>query len=906
MTSHTYIFLDDVIRQPAAPPGFPTRWRNRGADYAMDQRVVNDPVYSGEIKDDLKSVPSLCIVIPNADFFGSNGLYSNGTATGDQWERAATIEWIDPNTGDQFGINAGLRSHGGVGRSDAKHALRVAFRSQYGAARLQFPLFEDSPIDTFDGLVLRSQWNYSWIGDSTYCSGMGTQYAEYLREAFARDTCRDLGILTPHARHVHMYVNGLYWGLYLLSERPDAGFAAAHLGGDQEDYDVLSAPDGGAETGWVKSGDTQAWNALFAMADKGLATPQAYQAIQQVVDVPAMIDYMLMVYYTGSRDAPVLLCSDQTPRNFWAIRRREPAGSYVFLPWDVEWSLERTNVNRVPILGTFNPHYLMAKLAANPDFRMLLVDHIHRRFDNGGALTPESATHRYMARANQIYGGIVGESARWGDDLRSQPYTRTDWLFARDYVIDQYFPVRTDIVLNQLKAQGWYPSVEPPVFQINGRDQRGGAVASGAVLTMVDPDSSGTIYYTLDGSDPRLSQANQQAVPVVTLVPENAPKRVWIPTEDIGTTWRGGNEPFDDSAWTDAAFLPKRAGGVGYEMERGYEAFISYDVFSAMYGQNASCYIRIPFTVTAQDLASLKSLTLRARCDDGFVAFLNGVEVASLNRPATLAWDSTCADRPDSTEFADIPILDFVSILRAGGNVLAVHALNEDAASLHFLFSTELIASTAMTTNPEVSPSATPYTGPVTLQASAEVKARVLGNQWSALSEAVYAVGPVADGLRISELMYHPAGSGGPSIPTDPNREFIELTNIGTDTINLALVQFTQGIDFRFPVTDLGPGQYVLVVADVNAFELAYGKGLPIAGRYSGSLSNAGERIQLCDAIGRIIVDFTYSDAWYGITDGGGYSLTVADVKADPGGLSSAGGWRPSAHVGGSPGRGGF
>ena len=102
---------------------------------------------------------------------------------------------------------------------------------------------------------------------------------------------------------------------------------------------------------------------------------------------------------------------------------------------------------------------------------------------------------------------------------------------------------------------------------------------------------------------------------------------------------------------------------------------------------------------------------------------------------------------------------------------------------------------------------------------------------------------------------------------------------------------------------DLAPGQYVLVVADVNAFESAYGQGLPVAGRYSGSLSNGGERIQLCDAIGRIIEDFTYADNWYKITDGGGYSLTVVDVKADPNGLSSADRWRPSAHPGGSPGR---
>ena len=78
------------------------------------------------------------------------------------------------------------------------------------------------------------------------------------------------------------------------------------------------------------------------------------------------------------------------------------------------------------------------------------------------------------------------------------------------------------------------------------------------------------------------------------------------------------------------------------------------------------------------------------------------------------------------------------------------------------------------------------YTGPITLDKSTLVKARSLsGGAWSALNEAVFAVGPVAESLRISEIMYHPA--------EDPNAEFIELTNVGDEAINLNLVRFTKG-----------------------------------------------------------------------------------------------------------------
>lgn len=908
VTSHTHIFLDDVIRQPERPAGFPTSWGGRTADYAMDQRVVDDPAYRGEIKDDLQSTPSVCIVIPNADFFGSSGIYANPTQTGDLWERAASMEWIDPCTGDHFGVPAGLRIHGGpYSRSgNVKNALRVIFRGEYGLSKLEYPLFPDTEVRTFNTLALRSIWNYSWSGHS----GMsGSRHADYLRDVFARDTVRDMGRLTPYGRPVQVYINGLYWGLYILTERPDEDFAAEHLGGDEEDYDLLEAPSGmgGSTTMEFVSGDEQqvrqAWDTLFTTAAGNLASSQAYQAIQTQIDVPTMIDYMLMVYYTGSRDAPVFLGDSRTPRNFYVVRPRDPAGPFVLVPWDTEWALEEPTVNRVGVVGVWNPHLLMDRLAANPDFKMLLADHIHRQFHNGGALTQEGTTARYLARADEIRGAIVGESARWGDVPRpSRPYTREDWQAEVDRLVNEYFSGRTETVLGQLRARGWYPSTEAPGFRIDGKDQHGGAAPTGAVLTIANPNPTGTIYYTLDGSDPRMPEDAQQAVQTIPLVKENAPKRVWVPTQDIGTGWRGP-QAFDDSAWTDGTPVPSvQVGGVGFETESGYEAFITYDVHSAMYGNNTSCYIRIPFTVTSKDLGEIKSLTLRARCDDGFVAFLNGVEVASLNRPATLAWNSSCVNRTDSTDFADTVLSNGVAALRVGTNVLAVQALNQSLTSSDLLFSAELIG-THGAADPRVSPGAAPYTGPITLRSTVSVRARVLAGAWSALSEAVYGVGPVADTLRISEIMYHPADSGEPGEPSD--HEFVELTNIGTQAINLALVRFTRGIEFTFPALDLAPGQHVVVAGSAAAFEQTYGGGLRVAGQYAGSLSNAGERIRLEDALGQVILDFEYQDGWYGTTDGGGYSLVLRQPQTThPDAFGDKASWTASSGIGGSPGRG--
>ncbi len=189
------------------------------------------------------------------------------------------------------------------------------------------------------------------------------------------------------------------------------------------------------------------------------------------------------------------------------------------------------------------------------------------------------------------------------------------------------------------------------------------------------------------------------------------------------------------------------------------------------------------------------------------------------------------------------------------------------------------------------------YAAPIKLTQSTHVKARVLsGSTWSALNEAVFAVGPVAENLRITEIMYHPADTNSPS---DANEEFIELKNIGSETINLNLARFTNGIDFIFPSVELAAGKYVLIVKDQAAFYARYPEfsGL-IAGQYSGSLANDGERIRLEDAVGQTILDFKYSDAWREITDGQGFSLTIVNpANPDTNSWGEKDAWRASAFL---------
>jgi len=185
----------------------------------------------------------------------------------------------------------------------------------------------------------------------------------------------------------------------------------------------------------------------------------------------------------------------------------------------------------------------------------------------------------------------------------------------------------------------------------------------------------------------------------------------------------------------------------------------------------------------------------------------------------------------------------------------------------------------------------------VTINNSLILKARsdYGGGNWSALNEATFAVGPVRDKLRINELMYHPAE------PNDPCQEYVELKNIGTTTLNLNLVKFTEGIHFTFSNMTLAAGDYVLVVEDTNAFVAKYGAGKNVAGQYTGNLANDGEHIRLEDAIGRTILDFNYSDDWQKTTDGQGFSLNIFDANTDGNDWGKQESWAASKFVGGTP-----
>ncbi|HNS21940.1 MAG TPA: lamin tail domain-containing protein [Sedimentisphaerales bacterium] len=387
---------------------------------------------------------------------------------------------------------------------------------------------------------------------------------------------------------------------------------------------------------------------------------------------------------------------------------------------------------------------------------------------------------------------------------------------------------------------------------------------------------------------------------------------------------------FDDSSWLSGRTI------IGY----GSDEPAATNLADMRYNYT-SVYLRRTFHVA--DLDALGRLTLDVKFDDGVNLWINGVLAFQDNvRGENVPYSDTAVSAIDNSNFVTHDLGDSRTWLVQGDNVIAIQVLNSHISSSSDCYINARLLAESVQTGASVTVQGAP--GKYEIDAaweSGEIKAFGSGiwlpataarpgrtyrvrcrmkddtGRWSHWSNPVQFVAgePVAAGiladLRITELMYNPPELGDGA--DNDEFEFIEIKNIGDKTLDLSGVSFNGGVTFRFAESDdtsLGPGRFVLVVANEQAFLSRYGTALSglIAGKYAGRLANEGERVSLVDRWNGTIAEFEYGDGrgWPPAADGGGHSLVPLDsaLPGEPdGSLNWPGNWRVSTYVGGSPGR---
>ena len=470
-------------------------------------------------------LPALSLVTGSNNLYGRNGIMEynprNTTKHGIAWERPVSAELIRPEDNGGFQADCGIRVQGGgyirglynyrsTSIPESKYSFRLYFRGDYGPGRLDYRMFADTTVESFDTLSLRA--------------GMNDAVNPYIRDSLVRALASDTGQVASHGTFVNLFLNGVYKGYYNPSERIDLDFLQTYQGGGK-DWDMMAAMSE------LREGDRVAWSALLNYVNANAPTnPVVYQEIGRRLDLVNFVDYLLPLIYADT---------DDWPHNNWRAARERVAGApFRFYVWDAEWSFGYNNsvshntiANQLsstsPPWGGAEIQRLFLRLKTSPEFRLLFADRIHKHFFNDGVLTDARIKARYEQMKAQVSGTIAGFNNTIG----------TTWI-----------PQRRRYLTNHFASAGLLASSNAP-----GLSPFGGRVAHGFPLVLATSEPGAAIYYTTNGGEPRTAFTS---VPASAALRYNEPvpldHSVILKARTLGAAgW---------SALTEAAFQVDRLG----------------------------------------------------------------------------------------------------------------------------------------------------------------------------------------------------------------------------------------------------------------------------------------------------------------------------------------------------------
>jgi len=515
--TQTFIFADDIVNQPGDPAGFPAVWyTNPGSAIAADYEM--DPAYPDNnsiIKEALLALPTVSLVMAPDELFTANGIYPNGGYDdNNDWEKACSIEMIFADTTRNFQVNCGIQPRSQPVTTTRKRSFKLDFKSEYGTSKLDEPVFQtalQSPANAapeFNSLILRAGYMENYTG-KIYNPALNI----YFRDIMVRDAQMLASGFGTHNLFAHLYINGLYWGLYNLTESPDEHHLAAYHGGSKEDWLIVKSNPDSDDDGEVLTGDDTRYQVLLdLLIGENLANLVDYQNVIKYLDAQKFAEYIILQNYYAVGD---------WPDNNWVFVMKNglsPAPGF-FYAWDAEKAWLENDDPQSYLHSRYSPYLTDPTLAngrsyraipsrlwramiTSPEFKILFADCVYKLMFNNGALADDASQNRFLQYSDHISTAVRADQKRWADDnnrtiLPGQLFTHTDWQNQVNRVLAN-MQNNVNNFINDFRAAGLYPNLEPP--QLN---QYGGNVVKGFVVTLTNPNGNGELFYTLDGADPR-------------------------------------------------------------------------------------------------------------------------------------------------------------------------------------------------------------------------------------------------------------------------------------------------------------------------------------------------------------------------------------------------------------------
>lgn len=267
-------------------------------------------------------LPLLCISSEPGKVLGSYGIYARYTSK--SVEAAVNLTFIVDGH-EEFSVDCGLKIHGQSSRKLDKKSFQVRFRGKYGCNELEYKMFDNSPRTTFNSLVLRS--------------GSTDSYNSFFRDEFFTSLTAETmpEVLYQRHRPVNLFINGEYFGLYYIRERAADDYAAAYLGGDDEDIDMIK--------GWTSAehGTAKAFDALLRYCRiNDLSNQEKFDYVASQICLESFMDYYIARAYSADLDYD----------NIRHVRSTGGDGKWRLLNFDLDFGYRSKSTAFSTMIGT--------------------------------------------------------------------------------------------------------------------------------------------------------------------------------------------------------------------------------------------------------------------------------------------------------------------------------------------------------------------------------------------------------------------------------------------------------------------------------------------------------------------------------------------------------------------------
>lgn len=383
---------------------------------AYHQNKIRSDIASEIFLEKQHHLPVLALITDSSNLWGPQGIYSNYTNTGIAWERFAQFKYME-NSRLVTSFNAGIRIQGASSIGMPKKSFRLFFRSEYGNAKLDFPLFGNENFSRFDNLVLKSGY------DDDLTTSKGT----LLRDALMNALWQRSGGLATQSAWAVLYINDKFWGIYNIRENINNDFIEDHT--NYDDFDLIRFTYEGPE---LRYGNMDRWNEWFLfIKNNDLSDNNNYRYLENEMDM----DYF----------ANLIAFSHCTAYYSWgwgvsAFAENNPKGKWRFTTWDGDRAFTWADTNIFDNSTYEWADIIPYKLLQNPEFIRKFVNRTCDLLNT--VFLPENSIPVLENLYNQIKPEISSETERWladGTWEERVAYVR-DFLLKRPEVLKMQLP----------------------------------------------------------------------------------------------------------------------------------------------------------------------------------------------------------------------------------------------------------------------------------------------------------------------------------------------------------------------------------------------------------------------------------------------------------------------------------